>query len=85
MEIANMKKTNDIYSQLEKELGGTTDKIEPGYRTTKEWGKIWGMCHTTTKETISKHLKSGRMTQKIFRVQTINNSNHNTPHYKAVT
>lgn len=79
-------KTNDIASALERELGGSfaSDKVEPGYRTKREWMKIWNKSCSGTKIILNQHIESGRMVQKMIKILTTCGRKQPIPHYKAV-
>lgn len=85
---ASMKKDANqslalLASALEKELGGL-DVVEPGFHPVDYWMSKWGRAEARTRQIISGHESTGRMTVKKFRIPTANQKNRSVSHWKAV-
>ena len=71
-------------TELEKSLGATVDTVPKGYRTPREWQRIWGIGEHKARRIIREHVKNGRMTCKMFRQKDATNRTCHIQHYIAV-
>ena len=67
---------------LERELGGE-DVIEPGFKPLDYWSKLWGHPKLYCRIILLKHVKSGRMACKKFKIK-LDRQKRSVSHWKAI-
>lgn len=59
---------NDLLAELRDALSGKPQTPEAGFRTVKEWGKLWKLSHKHACILVNKGVEIGRMKMKKFRI-----------------
>lgn len=76
------KKPDPFLLAVLSDINRTAQTPPKGFKTVKEWGKVWGYKPSRALEIINKGIQLGTAEKKIFRVLSCNNKRIvPTPHY----
>jgi hypothetical protein len=68
---------NDLLTTINK-----PDKIEPGYKSARNWAKEWGKSDSQTRRVLKDAVSAKIATRKIFKIPMVDGVLRRTPHFK---
>lgn len=63
-------------------LKSREEKPEPGFRSTVQWGKEWGLCRSKARKYINVAMRHGLVTERTFRILDVDGRVRLVPHYR---